>query len=60
MFVFTYLMANHFPWTYRYRDRAARWSGAISATATSKATASTNICAARHMSAHDYRRSSSG
>jgi phosphoglycerol transferase MdoB-like AlkP superfamily enzyme len=20
MFVFTYLMANHFPWTYRYRD----------------------------------------
>ena len=26
MFVFTYLMANHFPWTYRYRDElAADW-----------------------------------
>ena len=23
MFVFTYLMANHFPWTYRYRDELA-------------------------------------
>jgi hypothetical protein len=26
MFVFTYLMANHFPWSYRYRDElAADW-----------------------------------
>ena len=26
MFVFTYLMANHFPWTYRYRDElSADW-----------------------------------
>jgi hypothetical protein len=26
MFVFTYLMANHFPWTYRYRDeRSPAW-----------------------------------
>jgi hypothetical protein len=26
LFVFTYLMANHFPWTYRYRpDLAADW-----------------------------------
>jgi hypothetical protein len=26
MFVFTYLMANHFPWTFRYRDElAADW-----------------------------------
>jgi hypothetical protein len=26
MFVFTYLMANHFPWSYRYRDElAAGW-----------------------------------
>ena len=33
MFVFTYLMANHFPWTFRYRDEL-RWIGAISATAT--------------------------
>jgi hypothetical protein len=24
MFVFTYLMANHFPWTYRYRDQLSR------------------------------------
>jgi len=26
MFVFTYLMANHFPWSYRYRDElSADW-----------------------------------
>ena len=47
MFVFTYLMANHFPWTFRYRDELSAGLARSRQPRRRTATASTNICAGR-------------
>jgi hypothetical protein len=54
MFVFTYLMANHFPWSYRYRDElAADWrdpgNGEV------KGQRIDEYLRRQDMSAHDYK-----
>ncbi len=50
MFLFVYLAANHFPWSYRFRpDLAPQWQDLATILRRS-----TNICGGRRMSAQDY------
>jgi phosphoglycerol transferase MdoB-like AlkP superfamily enzyme len=54
MFVFTYLMANHFPWTNRYRDELSLdWRDLGNADI--KGNRVDEYLRRQHMSAHDYK-----